>query len=414
MNYRWLVFWIVALQYLFVYFHRVCPAVVAPELMKTFQIGGTSLGVLASGYFYSYAIMQIPVGLLSDSWGPRKTIALLSLAAAAGAFLFALAPGFGMATAARIIVGFGVSATFVASLKLLASWFKSDEYARISGLFMAVGGMGWLSAATPLALMTQAFGWRASFVITGVVTAALTILTWFFVVDRPQTTESPDHKDPPEPGRAPLLAGFKAIFTERGFWANAWWLFLTQGSLFSFFGLWAGPYLMDTYGLSKPTAGNVLSMVAVGMIVGGPFLGHLSDRILRSRKKVLVGASVVNLSVWAFAVLSYASLSSAARYGMFLVMGVTTSVIIIIVMANVKELFPTRIAGTAMGAANLFSFFGGVVQQPFMGFVLDSVGRLPGGAYPPQAYRAILLVYLAMSAVSLILSCFTRETLRHA
>ena len=88
--------------------------------MKTFAISGTSLGILASGYFYSYAITQIPVGFLSDSWGTRKTVALFSSVAALGSMLFAFAPSFAFATFARVLVGLGVSATFVSSLKALA------------------------------------------------------------------------------------------------------------------------------------------------------------------------------------------------------------------------------------------------------------------------------------------------------
>ena len=98
LRYRWVILLILSLQYLFGYFHRVAPAVVAQDLISAFSISATSLGVLASGYFYPYAIMQIPVGLLADSWGPRKTITFFALLAAFGAIAFGLSPNFGMAT----------------------------------------------------------------------------------------------------------------------------------------------------------------------------------------------------------------------------------------------------------------------------------------------------------------------------
>lgn len=180
-RYRWVIFWVLSCQYLIVYFHRVCPAVVAPELIKAFTISGTSLGILASGYFYSYAITQIPVGFLSDSWGTRKTVTLFSSVAALGSILFAFAPNFGFAVFARVLVGLGVSATFVSSLKTLAEWFSGREYARISGLLMAMGGIGWLTAATPLALLTEALGWRGAFVIIGIVTIFLASLHYLLL-----------------------------------------------------------------------------------------------------------------------------------------------------------------------------------------------------------------------------------------
>ena len=387
---------------------------VAPDLVITFAISGTSLGILASGYFYSYAIMQIPVGLLSDSWGTRKTVALYSLVAALGSVLFALAPSFGVATFARVLVGLGVSATFVSSLKVLAEWFSGREYARISGLLMAMGGIGWLSAATPLAFLAEAFGWRSAFVIVGAITVVLGILTWFLVIDRPESEDTaavnigyPSTKN----RNLRLLSGLSEVFGKKYFWVIAIWLFFAQGTLFSFFGLWAGPYLMDTYALSKPSAGNILSMIAVGMVVGGPFLGHLSDRILESRKKMLVGASAVNVFVWCIMIVFYHTFSLPALFGIFFLMGVTTSSIVVIVFTSVKELFPLEMAGTAIGTANLFGFFGGIVFQPLIGYVLDIAGKVQG-AYPPYAYRWAFWVFLAMNTVSLMSIIFSTETIR--
>jgi len=411
---RWFIFWILALQYLFVYFHRVCPAVVAPELVNTFQISGISLGVLASGYFYSYAIMQIPAGLLSDSWGARKTVTLLGFIAAIGAVLFGLAPTFGFATLSRVIVGFGVSATFVCSLKVIAEWYHGEEYARTMGLFMAIGGIGWLSASTPLAILTQNFGWRSAFILSGAITAVLTILTWLIVVDSPdkKVVRAPDDTViiPGKPGRK-FFSGIVLVLKDKHFRAIAIWLFFTEGTLFSFFGLWAGPYLLDTYGMTKPGAGNILSMIAVGMIFGGPFLGYLSDKIVVSRKKVLVGSSICNIIVWAIMVVFYNVIPVPALYAIFFVMGITTSSIIVVAITNVKELFPLQIAGTAIGTVNLFSLFGGIVFQPLIGYILDNAGKI-GNIYPPSAYRKALLVFLFINCLALIVSFFSKETLK--
>ena len=75
--YRWIVFCLLAIGYLLVYFHRLCPAVVALDMQADLQTSGALLGFLAAAYFYPYALMQLPSGLLSDSWGPRKTITVL-------------------------------------------------------------------------------------------------------------------------------------------------------------------------------------------------------------------------------------------------------------------------------------------------------------------------------------------------
>jgi len=162
-RYAWIAFWIISAHYLIGNFHRVCPAVVAPDLIGAFGISGTSLGVLASTYFFAYGAMQIPVGILADAWGVKKTVTLFGGLAALSGIAFGLAPSFGWATAARILVGVGVSAFFVCAMKLFANWFRGNQYARISGLFLAFGGVGWLVATIPLAFLAQSLGWRTVF-----------------------------------------------------------------------------------------------------------------------------------------------------------------------------------------------------------------------------------------------------------
>ena len=108
---RYQVFAVICLSYILVYFHRLCPAVLALDMQESFQASGTLLGVLGSAYFYPYAAMQLPVGLLVDSWGPRRTVATFFLLAAAGSVLMGLAPNLGIAVLGRLLVGVGVSVT---------------------------------------------------------------------------------------------------------------------------------------------------------------------------------------------------------------------------------------------------------------------------------------------------------------
>ena len=403
---------ILSLQYLFVYFHRVCPAVVAQDLIDAFSINATSLGVLASGYFYPYAIMQIPVGLLSDSLGPRKTVSLFTLLAAAGALMFAFSPNFGVATFSRVIVGLGLSAVFVPTMKAFAEWFKPNEYAKISGALMAVGGIGWLSAATPLALVSKYFGWRTGFVAIGCITVILSILTWLFVVDSPKKKGYPEiveHQlSTAQTEKAGLWAGIRMVFSSRSFWPLAVWCFCNGSIVFSFCGLWAGPYLTDVYGLSKPATGNILSMVAVGMVVGSPFLGYLSDNVLKSRKKVLVGCGLITAIEWSVFYFYYQNLSIPILYVFFLLIGICIGASVIIAFTATKELFPLEIAGTSVSCVNLFGFVGGVIYQPLIGFLLDKAGKIDG-QYLPQGYKAAILLLFVTSIVFLLSTVFVKE-----
>ncbi len=411
-RYRWYIFWVFAIQYLLLFFHRVCTAVLAPELVAVFNISGTALGFLSAGYFYPYALMQIPVGMLSDSFGARKTATVFGALGAFGSILFGLSPYFSFAVFARVLIGLGVSAVFVPAMTVYARWFKGKEYARISGLLVAIGGIGWLAGAAPLAFITQVFDWRAVFVFIGVLTLVLTAVTWFVVAD------SPDKKgfsSVTEPGAvrssgSGVWRGLWQLCREKYFWALAPWYFMRTGVLFSFAGLWAGPYLLDVHKLSKLETGNLLSIVPIAIIVGSPLLGYLSDKVFGSRKIVLVGSSVLHCACWVVLLLYTDTVSVGWLCVILFLMGIAAGSPGNVGFANVKEVFPPSMAGTAIGAANLFAFLGGVVLQPLIGYVLDLTGRV-GSAYPSSAYRTAFWVFFAASIIALVSVFFTKETL---
>lgn len=413
LRYRWLIFWVLAIGYLFVYFHRVSSAVVAPELVKAFGISGAVLGILASAYFYPYACMQLPVGLLADSLGPRKTVTTFLLIACLGAILFGLSPNITVAIFARVLVGLGVAALFVPTMKILAEWFRVKEFATMTGILMAVGGIGWLSAATPLALLTTWLGWRMAFVLIGVITLVIAVLTWAFVRNRPEEMGWPRITETTEAAQAGvgLLEGIGIVLSRRHFWPLAFWFFFSYGTVIGFGGLWGGPYLMEIYGLSKPQAGNVLMMIAVGMIIGSPLLGWLSDKVFSARKPVMVGGAFIYFLSWLPLALKPGGLSVALLYLLSFLIGVFGSAIVIVAFTANKELFPKEIAGTSTGLVNIFPFAGGAVFPPVMGYIMDKVGRV-GGAYPVEAYQRAFLFCLLAALAAFLSVCFMKETLK--
>ncbi len=408
-RYRWYIFWVLALQFMFVYFHRVSSAVVAPELIKTFNISGTALGVLSAGYFYMYALMQVPAGLLSDAWGPRKTVTVFTFIAGLGAILFGLSPGFGMATCSRILVGLGLSTTFVSSMKIFSSWFHAREYARVSGIFLGVGGMGWLIASTPLAVLSQWYGWRPVFVVIGVVSLFLGALTWFVVIDRPGERQSKGRIKYPRPEKGRRIGNdIKQVLGERYFWPLAVWSFINGAILFGFFGLWAGPYLIEVRGLSKANAGNILSMVALSMIVGSPAVGYIADRLVPSRKLLLLLSSIIQACCWMIMLFYHTSISYGLLYVFFFVMGLTSIGTTVVLLTATKELYPAEIAGTSQGIMNLFPFVASVVFQPLIGFVLDKTKAVAG----VHRYEGAFQLLAAVSIVAVISLLFMKNDLK--
>ena len=302
---------------------------------------------------------------------------------------------------------------FVSTLKALAEWFRIQEFATMTGILMAMGGVGSLIAAAPLAYLSSAIGWRASFVLVGVVTLVLAALVWIVVRDRPQDKGWPSmiqitvSKPVSSIG---LWEGMKKVWSTPAFWVLAVW-FLSMGAIFfTFAGLWGGPYFMQVYGMSKSEAGKILSMTAVGLIIGSPGLSYLSNRVFQGRKPVLILASAILLITITPLYFFTGSLSTPVLYVMCLCLGIFGGATVVIAFTANKELFPVQMAGTATGLVNLFPFAGGAIFQPLLGLVLERSGKVEG-AFTTLGYKNAFFVLLLCSIIQLVASFFVKETL---
>ena len=186
LSYRWVCLVTLWLVYFFVYFDRVAPAVVAPELMKAFNISAASMGLLSAAYFYPYAAMQIPSGILADFLGPRLSVTIFFIIAGIGTALFGMANTYEWALVGRVMMGVGVAVVYIPIMKIQAQWFRPYEFATLTGILLTVGNVGALGAAAPLAVFVAATGWRAAFYYLGAACVILAILTYLFVRNKPQ------------------------------------------------------------------------------------------------------------------------------------------------------------------------------------------------------------------------------------
>jgi sugar phosphate permease len=418
MRFRWLIFIVLALAYLFVYFHRLSLSVVANDLIKDFKTTASVMGLLGSTYFYCYAFMQLPAGLLSDSLGPRKSVTLFLIIASAGSIIFGFAPSIKIAFLGRVLVGLGVSMVFIPTMKILSRWFHPHEFAFMTGILNAIGGIGVLAATWLLALMTLFFGWRISFELIGCCTFIIVVLVWFIVRDHPEDKGWPSIGElGKEKGKVsgpvkqiPLLQGVRRVISEKHFWPVAIWFFFDCGIFFGFGALWGGPYLMDVYNMTRSQAGTVLSMIAWGMIIGSPPLGFISDKLMKSRKKPFILCNLVLVIELVFLNIYPAGLPRIALYIFFFVFSISASSVVIFGFTIIKELFPVEIAGTSTGMVNLFPFLGGAIFMPLLGRVLDAYPKSDAGGYSIEAYSMLILILLGSSVLSLICTFLTKET----
>jgi len=408
--YRYFICLLIFLCYVLVFFHRLCPAVIALDIQASFGLSGTLLGVLGSAYFYAYAVMQLPTGLMADSWGPRRTVSSFFIVAGIGSVLMGVAPNLSVAVLGRILVGIGVSTVFVCNFKLLSEWFTARQFLIMGSAFMVMGGLGALSSSAPLAWVSNAIGWRMTLVAVGILTLVMAGLVYAFVRNRPQELDlapvKPDNRAAVE--KIGLLDGMKMVVFSGRFWPIAIWAFCVVGISFAVGGLWGGPYLMHVYGLTKTAAGAVLSTFALALILGSPLFGWLGNRI--GRKPVLIGCSVVLMIVSGLMAWFVDALPRPALYALFFCFFITGGAIGPVVATVSKELFPIAISGTSVGVVNLFPFAGATLFQILIGAVLtaQSHGLTP---YATIGYRYMFLICLAGGALSLAAAFFLKETL---
>jgi sugar phosphate permease len=279
--------------------------------------------------------------------------------------------------------------------------------------------MGVLAATWLLAVMTLFFGWRISFELIGCCTFIIVVMVWFFVRDRPEdkgwpSIEELDKKNDDKTIRPirqiPLLEGARRVILEKHFWPVAIWFFFDCGVFFAFGGLWGGPYLMHVYDMTRSQAGTVLSMIAWGMIIGSPPLGFLSDKVMKSRKKPFILCNLVLVIELAFLSIYPAGLPHIVLYILFFIFSICSSSVVIFAFTNIKELFPTEIAGTSTGMVNLFPFLGGAVFMPFLGRILDAYPKSETGGYSLEAYSMLIYILLGAAVLSLICTFLTKET----
>lgn len=404
-HYRWYIFALCAAIFIISQFWRVSNAVVANELTHDLGLSPETLGLLGGAFFYSFCLVQLPMGSLLDRFGSRAVMSMLACIGAASAVIFALSGSAATAILARAGIGIGMAAALMGSYKIFTTWFSPYQFATLSGIMIALGNLGAMSATAPLALLSEIMGWRGAFLCMAMVTLLLAAAIYLVVRDHPDRQAS---------GRllTPLsMSGiFSGLFTVLGnsrFWHLAPLSFASYGVMITLLGLWGGPYLMHVYGLSKANAGVILLATPVGAVCGAPLWGRLSDTLKRRKFLILFvqGASLLLLSSLAMN-LQLPRWVLLVQFWLFGFAGVSSTLLYV----QVKETFPLSMAGTALTTLNFFLMLGGAVFQHMMGIIMGHWSPSATGALPVAAYQWGFGVCAALLALALIAYIGSQDT----
>ncbi len=414
MTYRWVCLGLLFLGGLLAFFTRLAPAVAIPDLREAFALNATELGLLTSLYLWPFALMQPLAGVVTDAMGARRAVTAFLLVAGVGQVLFASAPTLPLALVGRALSGFGASVLYVGAAKIMAQWFRSSEFGTLTGAWTSVANLGGLTAAAPLMALITLTGWRLSLGGVGVVVLATAVLVYIFVRDSPSELGLPspagsDHlrtlQVTSQP--MPLRQGVAVILRERNTWLLGGYAFLLFGTMTMMQGLWAAPYLMDAYGQTQQQAANALTLWAIGLMAGCTLWGYMADKVVGSRKGVILAGAMMYALLWALLAFRPVGLPSgmlwmAMFWGGFFASSWIPS------YAQLKDSVPSQVVATAMGILNLFFWLGGAVYQQVSGLILAGFSS-PNGHTPVVAYRALFWLCLGSVGLSVILVALSKD-----
>ena len=367
-----------ALGYFISYFFRNVNAIIEADLVGDLGFSAASLGLLTSVYFISFASFQLPLGLLLDRFGPRRTESVLLIFAALGALIFSMAESLSGLILGRLLIGFGVSACLMASFKAYVLWFPPDRLPLMNGLQMVAGGLGAMSATVPLRTALEFTDWRGVFLILSGLTLLSALVLWLVYPEKEGSA-----------GPVPMkkqLEGLKTVLTSRPFLAIAPLVMFSQSAQMAIQGLWAKPWLRDVAGLDEAECANHLMWMMAAMMAGFFLLGLLSERLYHARK-----ISPVTVGVSAMAVFIVLQLLMAlgwtaqpmllmTAFSFFATAG-------ILPYAGLSQIFPKALSGRVSTSLNLTVFLGAFAVQWGLGEII-SLWPTQGKGYAPESYGA--------------------------
>jgi len=353
-----------AAGYLLSYLFRTVNAVISPELVRDVSLDPASLGLLTSAYFLAFSAAQIPVGMLLDRYGPRRVESVLLAIAAAGALLFATAESLAALAFARAVIGLGVCACLMAPLKALAAWHPPERLGSLAGWIMVAGGLGALTATTPLELALRVTSWRHIFVALAVVTLGVALFIAWRVPDIARPANAV--------GFVAQWAGVRRVFRHPRFWWIAPLGAFCMGSFFAIQGLWAVPWLMEVEGYTRAAAARNLQWMSVATLTGfvslGAFGTPLARRGVHARHIFAVGFGAAVLALAAI----FLRLPGGVLWWTLYGLGTAVNVL---AFAVVNEGFGRDLAGRSNTALNLMMFGGSFAAQWGIGVVAEAARR---------------------------------------
>ena len=377
------------LGYFVSYVFRTVNAVIAPDLVAELNLSPADLGLLTSAYFLTFAAFQLPLGVLLDRFGSRRVEGVLLLFAAAGALVFALAESLSGLLIGRALIGLGVSACLMAAFKAFSAWLPAERLPFANGMQMISGGLGALTATTPVQAALRFTDWRGVFLALAAL-GLIAAITVFLVVPRQPPAQRPE-------SLGEQLQGLRKVLGSRTFWRITPWAFAAQSAYLSIQGLWSGPWLRDVGGYDRAAVADMLWWIAVAMIAGYFAFGSLAGRLARKGvAPATVAASGMGIFILVQLLIVLTPEQVVVLWPCFGFFGTAC----ILPYAVLAQAFPKHLTGRCNTSLNLLVFVGAFVAQWLIGAVIGLWPVAADGSYHPAGYRAAFLLLIGCQVLA--------------
>lgn len=404
---KWSIWILAATFYFYEFVLRVSPSVMVPELMKSFNITASTVGILSAFYLYTYAPLQLPVGVLLDHYGVKKVLSFASIICGLGALTFALSYKYSFASMGRFLIGMGSSFAFVAMVYISSHWFDKNKRAFLIGIANSLAMLGASAGNGPLSSVIKEFGWRQTIGSLGIFGIILGIAVYLIFKIDPK-----DEKVEKETAHeeSHILKNLKYLIKQKKLWINAVITLLFYTTTTAFGGLWGLSFVETAYSVSKQTAGYAISMIFFGWLTGGPLMGLFSDFI--GKRTYVIRIGIISTLICLIPVIYFPAINIYAVYILLFLVGLFSSAELLNFSLAI-ELTTIKAKATAAAFTNLMCSVGDALVQPFVGFLLDKNwnGQILDGLriYDTKNYQLALTVLPVCLLIGFILIFFIKE-----
>jgi MFS family permease len=384
------------------YVLQIFPSVITDQLMNSFHLTGAGLGNLAATFYYAYLVTQFAVGVILDKYNIKYVISITMLICAIGTYGFCFSHKTFEACFFRALMGAGVAFAPIAYMKITAICCSPQRYAFVNGLLATASMLGAVFGESVLSYFVDIVGWRTSLFYIALFGVSLSVIYLISIKRVPNQRNGTQCLS-----RADLIA----IFSNK----QNWLLFLYGGFAFSpaaiFGGLWGNPFLQQAYHVNKSEAASMISLIFMGLAIGSPLLGMMSDYIGK-RKRFIVQGTIVSLlslliilygkslPLWCIQVSLFTFGFSLGAYMLVFTLG--------------KEINPLAFTATVVAMINSSEAILDSIAEPLIGKLLDFTwrGTLLNGVpqFSLHQYQVALIILPIFSCAALLSLNWLRET----